>query len=211
MGYFSKVNTIVLLAFIYMTPATADKTDETIVWFGDSLCAPHYSLAEQIDDFEIADVKNVCRGGMKLRDFVVPPWLNCNAYQGRRIAALWAGSNDAIWLYHSVEPHQVETALVAAIADFEAANCPLTVIRPPQPPLGHAWYDNFADVRAIFDAVAADHPSVDWVELSFNWDQTIDGVHQTKMQHFWQGAAMAQHWDLTPPPVPTPNPLYMQN
>jgi lysophospholipase L1-like esterase len=181
---------IALLGLLMMLSGDAHcQQQKEVIWlFGDSLSAPSYSWAEQIDDAGNAQIMNTARNGLRMVDVDMPDWLVCSAGSDKVI--IWLGGNDALG---DIPDAAVSQQFRDMMHFLTGRGCDIYVILPPDGN-GASWPDWEAKLNAkrvvIFGDLWGKFPNVTLIDMPWDWGQTLDGLHQNEYQHSVQAAHM---------------------
>ena len=165
---------------------------EVIYLFGDSLSAPSYSWAEQIDMSGEAQIMNYARNGLHMVDVDIPDWIACKP--GADKVIIWLGGNDALNT-NEVSDVSVETQFRDMMLFLTGRSCDVYVILPPHGAGSRFpdWEDRLNRKRGvIFGVLWGKFPNAHMLDMPWDWNQTPDGLHQNQYLHSIQAEYMRE-------------------
>lgn len=178
-----RTTTVSLIAFIlFSSAAHVMSSPRDISVFGDSLSSPSYSWLEQINRLEYAQMRNMAVAGSMLVATEIPRQLNCHTTD----VILWSGTNDA---GANINLAWYERSLNDKLAFLETRGCTVWLGLPVQLDISEGWADT-REYRKIGRKLAQRYQNTRAVNVPYNQEQTLDGLHPTEEQH----AAIAEFW-----------------
>lgn len=173
----------------------------TIFITGDSLSAPHYSWAKQMEELYVCNVQVQARGGLRMIDFTLPDWWTgeTSAQWEPDVICFYLGANDGIKGSPIAEFesrfHQNLYIMRQLIDNTQAQGDELKglVIKPPT-------YDYDLDLRErmrpyrqiVLDAEGL-YPDIEFANMPWgDYSNLEDRYHPDAALHCCQGIHIAQ-------------------
>jgi len=178
-GAFMWILAIAFWCFVMAPAAMAKDKPQRFYLFGDSLSAAHNSWAELLNDYDMAQIHNISRGGLRLVDITIPHWLACNDAE----VIIRLGTNDA---GNRVSDEDYAKALRNHLDTLQAKSCKVWLALPLHlTELGEELEWRTREKRNLTARIAREYQNVSVMDVPYNPHETTEGVHLTGLEQLW--------------------------